>query len=614
MTIRVAALALLGLVGPSLGSPRASAERPNLVWLIGEDQSAWHMALYDDRGTSTPRIEALARDGVVFAHAFSNAPVCSVARTTLVTGCHAPRIGTQYHRREVTVPLPGDLRMFPAYLRAAGYYTTNRQKKDYNAVEGEGVWDASSRQASWRGRAEGQPFFHMQTFTVTHEGSLHFGEEALTNDRPRTDPATVPLPPQYPDTELFRFTLARYRDRIAQLDEQVGAVVDELAADGLLEDTIVFYFSDHGGVLPGTKGYASEEGLHVPLVVRVPERWAHRVPFERGERARGFVSFVDFAPTMLALAGLSVPDEMDGRAFLGAGVDHDEVEARDESLGYADRFDEKSDFVRTLRKGRYRYVRRYRPHLPDALQNNYRYKMLAFTEWRDLYREGALTPVQARFFEARPAEELYDVVADPFQTRNLAREDEHGMLRVELWERLRSRLVQLGDLSFFPESVLVERNFEARGIGRYVTIADMQLLPPSTAVGALEPFLDDPDPDARAWAWTVACAHGDAARELAGRARGVCERDPVRRVRVAAAEFLGLLGEADPGPVLLEALATTRSPEEAVEILNVLVSQRDGPHAWPIVVDPTRLRAEVRAGQNVRRRLEYLALSSPKDR
>ncbi|MBI2479539.1 MAG: sulfatase-like hydrolase/transferase, partial [Planctomycetia bacterium] len=180
------------------------------------------------------------------------------------------------------------------------------------------------------------------------------------------------------------YTYARYHDRIQAVDQEIGEVVDQLAADGLLEDTFVFYFGDHGGVLPRGKGYAYESGLHVPLVVRVPANWKHLVDAEAGTSVSGFVSFIDFGPTLLNLAGIDVPVAVDGRPFLGKGVSLDEVNRRDEAFGYADRFDEKYDLVRTLRKGKYEYVRSYQPFNFDGLQNNYRYKMLAYAEWREL--------------------------------------------------------------------------------------------------------------------------------------------------------------------------------------------------------------------------------------
>ncbi|HAD61952.1 MAG TPA: sulfatase, partial [Planctomycetaceae bacterium] len=228
----------------------SAADRPNVVWLVSEDNSTHYLKLFDQHGAETPAIAKLARHGLIFDHAFSNAPVCSVARTTLATGCLAPRIGTQYHRKHVIVPLPDGLRMFPELLRRAGYYTANNRKTDFNATPGKEVWDANSNKASWRGRKKGQPFFYMQSFGVCHESCLHFSQQVMENEKTKTDPDSVFVAPYHPNTPTFRYTNARYRDRIMQVDQQIGGVVNKLQQDGLLEDTFIFYFGDHGGVLP----------------------------------------------------------------------------------------------------------------------------------------------------------------------------------------------------------------------------------------------------------------------------------------------------------------------------------------------------------------------------
>ena len=330
-----------------LASSCQAANRPNVVWLISEDNSIHYQSMFFPGGASTPAIEALANQGLKFSHAFSNAPVCSVARTTLMTGCYGPRIGTQFHRKYVQVPMPEGVKMFPAYLRSSGYYTTNKQKKDYNAFETNGTWDESSRKASWRNRQPDQPFFHMQSFGGSHESSLHFDRKTYENNATQNNPAEVPVAPYHPDTPLFRYTVAKYHDNIQTIDRQIGEVVKALADDNLLEDTFVFYFGDHGGVLPRGKGYAYESGLHVPLVVRVPEKWKHLVAWDRGSTVDGFVSFIDFGATVLNLAGVEPPAGVDGKSFLGSGITAAEVESRQEAFGYADRFDEKYDLVRS---------------------------------------------------------------------------------------------------------------------------------------------------------------------------------------------------------------------------------------------------------------------------
>ncbi|MGB1931376.1 MAG: sulfatase-like hydrolase/transferase, partial [Mariniblastus sp.] len=267
-------------------------DRPNIVWIMSEDNSKHYLKLFDPMGAATPNITNLAKNGVVFDRAFSNAPVCSVARTTLISMVYAPRLGTQFHRRIELANMPAGWKMFPAYLRDAGYYTTNNSKKDYNAVETKGTWDASSNKAHWRNRPSGKPFFHVQTYTDSHESSLHFKQSWVDSPDLQTDPDAVELAPYHPDTPLFRLTYARYHDRIKSIDNRVGKLVEQLKSDGELENTFIFYFGDHGGVLPRGKGYINESGLHVPLVVRIPEKWKSRSEFQRGDRTDGFVEFV----------------------------------------------------------------------------------------------------------------------------------------------------------------------------------------------------------------------------------------------------------------------------------------------------------------------------------
>ncbi|MHC4175985.1 MAG: sulfatase-like hydrolase/transferase [Planctomycetota bacterium] len=590
-----------------------AAERPNFLWILSEDNSVHYLKLFGEHGAPTPQIDSLASEGVVFEHAFSCSPVCSVARTTLITGCYAPRVGAQYHRRSKMVPLPPPLRMFPAYLREAGYYTTNNSKKDYNAVEGTGVWDESSRRATWRNRPSADtPFFHMQSYGMSHESSLHFKPAQMQPDELRTSPEKVTLAPYHPDTPTFCYTYARYHDRIGVIDEAVGRLVAELKKDGLLEDTFIFYFGDHGGVLPRSKGYIYEAGLHVPLVVRIPAKWKHLVKLRRGTRTRGFVSFIDFGPTLLHLAGLEVPKQMDGRPFLGPDVSPPQLAARDEAFGYADRFDEKYDLCRSLRKGRYKYIRHYQAFYPDALQNNYRYIMLAYQEWRTLYRQGKLDAAQRQFFEPKPVEALYDVEADPHEVDNLAGDPDHARALKELRRRMQKRVKGMPDLSFYPESYLVEEAFDApvafgrvhaKGIARLVDVADLSLLPFEEAKPGLERALASSRPWERYWALIACSCFGQQAKPLAAKAQQRLD-DPELLVRVRAAEFLGIIGAADPRPTLYDVLSTTDSPVEALLTFNTAVFFHDRrPGGYPFDLGAIDLKAD---GGQVKRRISYL--------
>ena len=612
---RILSAALLGLVflGCFAIQLRAETKRPNIVWLLSEDNSKHYLKLFDENGAPAPNIEALARDGVVFERAFSCSPVCSVARTTLMTSCYGPRIGTQFHRKVKTAPMPDGLRMFPAYLREAGYYTTNNSKKDYNAIEGKGVWDESSKKATWRKRPnKKQPFFHMQSFGQSHESSLHFKQNQIDAAALQTSVDDVKLADYHPDTPLFRYTYARYHDRMREIDRQIGNIVTRLEEDGVLEDTFIFYFGDHGGVLPRGKGYVYESGLHVPLVVRVPKNFESLVTLKRGDRTQGFVEFIDFGPTVLHLAGVELPKQIDGKAFLGSDISPADLAKRDEAFGYADRFDEKYDLVRSLRKGRYKYIRNFQAYLPDGLQNNYRYRMLAYEQWRTMFRDGKLNAAQRAFFAAKPVEALYDIEADPHEVQNLAGQPQHAKKLAEMRQLLEQRMKSLPDLSLYPESYLVDHVLDhptefgeqhRQEISQLLDIANLSVLNFPDAQAELEKALASSNAMHRYWALVTCSCFGKTAAPLVPAAKKALS-DKDLMVRLRAAEFLGIVGEIDPQPVLAEILNETTSPVEATIVLGSVVYFRDcAPKKYPF--DATALQMKVKS-DGVNRRLDYL--------
>ncbi|MGW8314115.1 MAG: sulfatase-like hydrolase/transferase [Bacteroidales bacterium] len=588
-------------------------ERPNFLWIVSEDNSKHYMELFDPRGIATPTLQGMAEKGILFTRAFSNAPVCSVARSSLISACYAPRTGTQYHRKSVMVPMPDGIRMFPAYLRDGGYYTTNNHKEDYNYIKSEGTWDESSPDADWTHRAPGQPFFHMESHPETHESCLHFGAELMDSYVPVTDPKEVFLFPQHPDTELFRFTAAYYRDRILLVDSIVQGVLDRLEKEGELENTFVFYFGDHGGVLPGSKGYLYESGLHVPLVVRIPEHFRHLVGEEAGTTSERFVSFIDFGPTLLALAGIPLPDGIDGIPFLGNALPETVPEKDGITYGYADRFDEKYDMVRTVRKGNLKYMRSYQPFNFDGLQNNYRYLCLAYQQWRGMFEQGKLNPVQRAFFESRQPEALYDLEADPYETQNLAFDPSYRKALLEMRGLLNGWVRKMPDLSFYPECILRQEAFEnpvrfgqthRQAIGALADIADLELLPFEAARERIGEALLSEDPLKNYWGLIVCSSFGKEAAPFFEQARRLSAH-PNLLVRTRAAEFLAITGETDPVPLLSEALTETNDPWEGLLILNSMVLLKDG-YGYDFSGAEPVLASRVKNEPEVGRRLEYL--------
>lgn len=589
--------------------------RPNVVWFMSEDNSKHYLRHFDPSGAPAPNIESLAAHGITFDRAFSNAPVCSVARTTLITSCYGPRIGTQFHRRIELAAMPPGVSMFPALLRQAGYYTTNNRKEDYNAVKGDDVWDESSAKASWTNRPTPEtPFFHVVTDTASHESSLHFPAKD-TREPTKTDRNSVDLQPYFPDTPLFRYTVARYHDRMMAIDRAVGKLVGQLRDAGELDNTFIFYFGDHGGVLPRSKGYAYESGLHVPLVVRVPKNFARLIDRPIGSRTEGFVEFVDFGPTVLNLAQVDAPEGIDGNAFLGPGIQADQVDGRDEAFGYADRFDEKYDLVRTLRQGDWKYIRNFEPFYPDAMQNNYRYKMAAYGQWRQRHDQGTLSPVQDQFFQPKAPEALYDLANDPHETHNLAGEPAQADRLVRMRERLNARLVAMPDTSFVTEAALAEVvGDDAVAFGQehrdeiktLIETANLALLPFDQAEPSLRKAIASDNPMIRYWALVAATSFGPQSRLLAADVRPrLVDVEPM--VSVRAAEWMAVAVGQDPRPTLYRSIARATSEAEALRMLNtaVFLSDHTGGR-FPIDAGEFHFLFSFTKKSELSRRLEYL--------
>lgn len=597
----------------SLYKPKT--EKPNIVWITSEDNSKHYMKLFDTNGISTPHIESLAEHGIIYSNAFSNAPVCSVARSTIISGSYGPRIATQYHRKITKVPMPDSLMMFPAYLRKEGYYTTNNYKEDYNIIKGDNVWDESSKKASWKNRAEGQPFFHIFNIGVTHEGGLHFTEKEMNQNTPKTNENEFKVHPNHPDTNLFKYTNALYRDKIKEMDDQVGEVIKELEKDGLLENTFIFYFGDHGGVLPGSKGYLYETGLHVPLVVHIPEKHQHLVDIKRGATVKGFVSFIDLAPTVLNLAGVKIPKGLDGKAFLGKNISIEEVNARDETYSYADRFDEKYDQVRAIRKGKFKYIRSYQPFNYDGLFNNYRYKQLAYQEWQSMHEEGKLNEIQAAFFKEREPEMLFDIESDPFETKNLIADPDYLDITIDLRQRLNTWVKQMPDLSFYPEHFLIENAFynpvefgrlHKEEIQKYVDISNLCLSEFESVKEDIFKSLNSEDPWERYWGLITCSIFKENAMSLEAIIRTIAYNDPENVNRMRAAEYLGITKIENPSSVMTNALYNSKKPAEALLILNSVVLMQSSHYKYKFDIRLENISKAVAKNPEVKLRLDYL--------
>jgi len=434
-----AAVAALGSIVKAQDPGNGSAARPNFLWISTEDINP-DLGCYGDPYAVTPNIDRLATQGVRYNNVFSHSGVCAPTRSGIITGMYPTTLGT-HHMRCQGVP-PHYVRCFPEYLRAAGYYCTNNVKTDYQFEPPFTAWDECSNKAHWRNRPKDKPFFAVFNFTLTHEsqirnrtpqmmkrlGSLGPGE--------RHDPAKAQLPSYYPDTPEVRRDWAQYYDLITLMDKQVQDMLNQLEADGLAEDTIVWFWGDNGRGLPRGKRWLYDSGTRVPLIVRVPEKWrklaAPNKPdaVQPGMVVDDLVAFIDFAPTMLSLAGIDIPKHIQGRAFLG----RQKAPPREYVFGARDRMDEAYDLIRYVRDKRFKYLRNYLWHLSRGQDINYMNQMPTMQEMRRLNAEGKLAGPQKQYFEpTKPVEELYDIVADPHEVNNLAGDPKHK----DVLERMR---------------------------------------------------------------------------------------------------------------------------------------------------------------------------------
>lgn len=416
-------------------------ERPNILWISCEDMSP-DLGCYGDEYAHTPNLDALAEKSVLYTHCFAHAPVCAPARSGIITGVYPTTMGTHLMRCN-GVPEAG-IRCFTEYLRIAGYYCTNNSKTDYQFNVPFLAWDESSGRAHWRNRPDkAQPFFTVMNFTSTHESQTRSNGDgvrkpvqealkALPNDI-RHDPAKAPLPSFYPDTPDVRADVAQHYDTMTIMDGEAGRVLKQLEEDGLADDTIVIFWSDHGRGMPRYKRWPYDSGLRVAFMIHVPEKWrAHAMPdYEEGSVRDDLVSFIDFAPTVLNLAGVEIPDYMAGQPVLGP----DRPPDRDFVYAARDRMDERYDMIRVVRDKRFLYVRNYMAHMPYAQTLDYMERMPTMQDWRRLNAEGKLNEAQALFFRGeKPLEELYDCNADPDNVKNLADDPDYA----DELERLRS--------------------------------------------------------------------------------------------------------------------------------------------------------------------------------
>ena len=606
-----AAASVGALVGAARGKGRPTADRPNVLWITAEDMSPY-LGCWGDKYARTPNIDAMARESVRYTRVFATAPVCSPVRSCLITGVYATSLGTPNLRSKF--PIPANIKGFPTYLRRAGYFTSNNVKTDYNTSNEPAIvresWDVCSNKGHWRGRKAGQPFFCVFNDMVSHQSrtmvwpyaQFKSKVQSLLAPGERHDPAKAPLPPYYPDTPITRRTIARCYDCITVMDKNVGKLLKQLDDDGLADETIVFFYSDHGSGIPRHKRLLLDSGMHVPMLIRFPKKYQHLAPGKWGETVDRLISFVDFPPTVLSLVGLPVPKYMQGRAFLGraAGKERRFVH------GARDRVDEAYDLARSVRDENYLYVRTFMPHLSYNQPSYYCDLGEIRGEITRLAGAGKLTTAAQRHYAGptRAIEELYDTRNDPHQINNLAGSPKHKSVREKMRAELKRWMAETHDLGLLPEVELARRSASATphaiatDAGKYPQariLASADLV--GRGVGVMPrqiKLLDDDDPAVRYWAAMGLRALGSKAAPAAERlVKALADAAP--NVRIEAAAALAGMGRTKKAlHVLAEELGNKdlRVVLHAARILQLL-----GEKARPVLAAMKRAQAAAKGGR-----------------
>jgi len=456
------------------GSKKKEVQQPNIVWIVTEDISPT-FSFYGDKTAKTPNLDALANESMVYDNAFATVGVCAPSRSAIITGMYPTSIGTTHMRAgkdvfswgnrkykkdipikdingnpiiQYSTVLPENVKCYTEYMRAAGYFCTNNSKTDYQFAAPITAWDENSQKAHWRNRPENKPFFSVFNIGTTHESRLWKNENLPLT----VNPEAVNVPPYLPDNEATRETIARHYSNVELMDAEVGVFIAQLKEDGLYDNTIIFFYSDHGGPLPREKREIYDSGLKVPFMIK-----------DISSKTKGhtdrLMSFVDLAPTMLSLSGVQIPEYIEGKAFLG----NQNTTPRNYVYGSSDRFDEFSDRIRSVRDKRFLFLKNDYPELPKYKDVGYRKNVPMMEPFLKLKEEGKLTENQKIWFQTKTKEELYDCVADPYNMHNLIADPKYKLEVKRLRLALQEHVSSAPDLGKLPEAELIQKmwpNFE----------------------------------------------------------------------------------------------------------------------------------------------------------
>ncbi|HSH20786.1 MAG TPA: sulfatase-like hydrolase/transferase [Draconibacterium sp.] len=526
---------------------RIPSELPNIIWLTSEDNSPF-LGCYGDEFATTPNLDKLASEGFLYTHAYANAPVCAPTRNTILTGVYACSGGNENMRSNY--PKSDIVKTYPEYLREIGYYCTNNVKTDYNLgnFDDKSIWDDCSNTAHYKNRPEGKPFFAIFNSTISHESSIH---KWIPNEELRHSPDEVPLPPYHPATPEMKHDWAQYYDKVEDMDTWVGEKLRELEEAGLLENTIVFYYGDHGGVIARSKRYVFESGTRVPFIVRIPKKYKYLFPEKKvGSKVNRLISFVDLVPTLLSITGIEIPEYLQGNAFLGKQKTGDPEYA----FMFRGRMDERYDMSRAVRDQRFRYIRNYMPYRIYGQHLEYLWRAPSIVSWEKAYLNGECNETQSAFWKTKPVEELYDTENDPWEVNNLAADLNY----LDDLERMRAAnkdwVRRIYDTGFIPEADRIDRAGETPmydymrsgkvNFDEILNAAEIATLGEVAYRETLKGFLKSEESAVRYWGATGLLILGDAAKPALEDLKAATTDNSANVISVAA-EALYNLGEKE---------------------------------------------------------------------
>jgi len=529
----------------------------NILWITTEDISP-NLGCYGDPYAHTPNLDKLATEGVLYTNAFASAPVCAVARSSLITGVYASSLGSQHMR--CAASLPKEIHTYPELLREAGYYCTNNVKTDFNLdIDDKSVWDDCSNSAHWRNRKDpDQPFFAIFNFHSTHESRVNDEErhrEAIAEvpQDQLKQPGEIPVPPYFPNTPEVRKLWTRYYNNITAMDQQVGELLAQLEADGLMDNTLIFFYSDHGAGIPRHKRWLFDTGLQVPLIVKAPTRFQQLVPHNPGTKTDELVSFLDMPATALHLAGIRLPDYMQGRAFVGEKLSPE----RNYIYAGRDRMDERYDMQRAVRDKQYKYIRYYEPYKPYCQYMNTPEKGAIMHAIRQAEEEGNM-PEEGQHIIAphKPEEALYDLANDPDELINLARNPAYEEKLIEMRAVHAQWSDETHDTGLIPETIINQWE-EEMNMPIYIIMREKQVPVTEireTALGQMSEQeltrnLNHENAAVRYWA-AIQLGNLQTADALEGLQANL--EDPVPAVSIAAARAVALMDEVPMALAVLE--------------------------------------------------------------